>query len=778
MKTMLHGLRLNRFAMRPLLLAAVLACALPAAAGAVGPAAKSRGPLSPLLTELARPAVAQEAPPVQDELLGVATEEPGGLIRDGERVQVTARFAGGAIAALSQLRDVGAEVVSASRAQQTVSLTVAPENLPALASVAGVKAVWQARRPVAYGAGEGPCEGGSVVSEGLGQLRVGEAREAFGLRGKGITVGVLSDSYDVATEPVATDAEQDVASNDLPGLASSCSEQQLPVDVLQEFSPGPGEEAGDEGRAMLQIVHDLAPHARLAFATAFESEDSFAENIERLARPVSAGGAGADVIVDDVAWFEEPFFQDGPVATAINKVTAEGVTYLSATGNDNLIDGGGRDIASWETSGFRDSGSCPAAVLALNGFNAKHCLDFDPSAESDDTFGITVDAGETLTINLQWAEPWYGVDTDLDAFLLSNAGTVLTRSVEGNSGPKGTQRPVEIVQWTNSAGTARTVQLAINRFSGGDPRLKFILMQNGGGVSATEYPTSTGGDVVGPAVFGHAGAAGAISVAAVPFNNSAKPERYSSRGPVTHLFAPVEGTTPAADLGPGEVIAKPDVAATDCGATTFVAHLSAGVWRFCGTSAAAPHAAAVVALLRQAKPSLAPLGYREALVDTATPVGAFGPEAVGGGLVDAHAALSSLPAPLEGEDGPSSGAPPMTSGTSGDSGPAAPAPPATAPSGAGASPAAARPPDTRIRRHPRRIVRTQGAGIRVRFVFASDQAGSTFLCKVDRPRYRACGSSFRPRVGAGAHVLKVKARSAGGLIDPTPAEFRFRVESG
>src|SRR4029079_11237428 len=140
----------------------------------------------------------------------------------------------------------------------------------------------------------------------------------------GITVGVLSDSYDAATEAVATDARADVASNDLPGLASSCSDQQLPVDVLQDLSPTAGEEAGDEGRAMLQIVHDLAPHAKLAFATAFESEKSFAENIERLARPVSEGGAGASVIVDDVGWFEEPFFQDGPIAAAIDKVTAEG----------------------------------------------------------------------------------------------------------------------------------------------------------------------------------------------------------------------------------------------------------------------------------------------------------------------------------------------------------------------------------------------------------------------------------------------------------------------
>ena len=774
MKTMLHGLRLNRLMMQSLLLAVAFACALPAGAGAAVLVAKSRGPLSPILAELAKPAIAEKAPAVQDELLGVPTEEPGGLIRDGERVQVSTRFDSGAVGALEQLREAGAQIVSASREQQTVTLAVAPDDLAAVASVPGVEAVWQARRPVAYGLGEG-CEGGSVISEGLGQLQVDDARGAFGLRGRGITIGVLSDSFDAADEaasggPIATHAANDVISNDLPGPAGACSDQQLPVRVLAEGDA----EGADEGRAMLQIVHDLAPHAQLAFATAFESEQSFAENIERLARPVSAGGAGADVIVDDVAWFEEPFFQDGPVAAAINKVTAEGLTYLTATGNDNLVDSGGHDIASWETESFRDSGSCPAGVLLLNGFNGKHCLDFDPSGESDDTFGITVEAGETLTLDLQWAEPWYGVDTDLDAFLLSSAGAVLTKSVEGNSGPKGTQRPLEIVQWTNSAGTARTVQLAINRFSGADPRLKFILMENGGGVSATEYPSSSGGDVVGPSIAGHAGAPSAISVAAAPFNNSAKPERYSSRGPVVHLFAAVEGATPADSLGAAEVIAKPDVTATDCGATTFFARLSAGAWRFCGTSAAAPHAAAVVALLRQAKPSLSVLDYREALTATAAPVGAFGPEAVGGGLTDADAALSSLPGPLEGEDGPSTGTPPLTSGAPGGTEPAPPATPPTSPAGAAASPAAPAP-NTRILRHPHRVVQAQGSSARVRFVFGSDQGDSTFLCKVDRSPYRACRSSFRPRLRPGVHVLKVKARAVSGLADPTPASFRFRV---
>ena len=83
---------------------------------------------------------------------------------------------------------------------------------------------------------------------------------------------------------------------------------------------------------MAQIVHDLAPGAALDFATAFNGELGFAANIRALA------AAGAKVIADDVAYLEEPFFQDGPVAVAVDEVAAAGVSYFSAAGNDNLID--------------------------------------------------------------------------------------------------------------------------------------------------------------------------------------------------------------------------------------------------------------------------------------------------------------------------------------------------------------------------------------------------------------------------------------------------------
>jgi subtilisin family serine protease len=742
--------------------AAAFACLalLPAAAGAVG--SKGGGPLSPALEELATPAVAAEPLAAQSRQLGLPPGGPGSLLRDGGRVLVSVRLQRGPGTALPALREAGARIVSSGAQTQTVTVSVPPPRLPEIAAVPGVRAVWQLRAPVVR-TPEGQCEGGRAISEGLAQLRVDDAREAFALRGAGQTVGVLSDSFDVAS--AATDAHGDALSGDLPGPAGTCSGQQLPADVLAE-GPAEGE---DEGRAMLQIVHDLAPHADLAFATAFESEESFAENIERLARPSFEGGAGAGTIVDDVAWFEEPFFQDGPIAVAVDNVASGGTIYLSAAGNDNLIDSSGRNIASWEAPAFRDSLGCPETVAKLAGVKGTHCMDFDPGLGVDRTFGITVAAGELLTIDLQWAEPWFGVGSDLDAFLLSETGKLLAESIEENAGASGTQRPLEIVQWENTSTVSKTVRLAINRFSGANPRLKFILLQNGGGVTATEYPESSGEDVVGPAIYGHAGAAGAIVVGAVPFSTSAKIERYSSRGPVTHYFGPVEGSSPAAQLGSPEVLAKPDLAATDCGATTFFASFSAGVWRFCGTSAAAPHAAAVAALVRQAKPNLPAQQIRAALTDTAAPVGTFTPEAAGAGLVDAFAAIDGLPGPIEGGDGSSEQTPALESSEEPSS--AGPVqivlpPGETPPPG---------PPSTKFLRHPPSLVRIAPRSARLVFRFGSDQANVTFLCKVDRRAYRACASRFVRPYALGRHVLRVKAKSSTGLADPTPAVFRFRV---
>jgi subtilisin family serine protease len=767
------------FAGRLFAVVLAFACLLPAAeAGAAAPAPKDHGRLSPVLRRLANPAVRSRPEAQRAKILGVAASGPGSLVRDGGRFLVEVGFSEGAISRLDELRRAGARIVTASRRYQRVTAAVPPGALRGLTRVGAVTVVQPVRRPVLRA--PDACEGGAVISEGVyfpgvfdeGQLNVLKAREEFEVDGNGVTVGVLSDSFDSAAEavsggPVATDAEEDEETRDLPGPDNDCVGQGAPVDVLEEIDLGPEEEAPfDEGRAMLQIVHDVAPEADLAFHSAFNGELDFADGIEELA------DAGAEAIVDDVAYFEEPFFQNGPVATAIESVTADGNTYLSAAGNDNLFDAEGNEIASWEAPAFRDSGNCPPAVRSNPELNGFHCLDFNPGAAVDRTFGIKVEPGETLTLDLQWAEPWFGVGTDLDTFLLDAEGRVLAGSTEDNVGV--TERPVEIVQWTNESASEATVQLAVNRFSGTSPRLKFIFLQSG--VSGVEYPKSGGGDVVGPSIYGHAAAPGAIALGAVRFNTKAAPEPYSSRGPATLYFGPVEGTSPAATLAEPEVVAKPDVAATDCGATTFFARLSSGVWRFCGTSAAAPHAAGVAALMLDDEPAADPAEVAEALVGTGVAVGAFGSCAVGGGLVEAVGALEAIRGEIPAV-GPEPCEPPDASGpvfvAPGDWGREEPLPAPPLPAAPPAPTASA--PETRVLKRPPATVRTRSRTARVVFRFGSDQAGATFLCKQDRAPYRPCSSRFARRYGLGRHVLRVRARGTTGLLDPTPAVLRFRV---
>ncbi len=140
----------------------------------------------------------------------------------------------------------------------------------------------------------------------------------------------------------------------------------------------------------------------------------------------------------------------------------------------------------------------------------------DPE-KADRTFGIKVEPGSELTIDLQWDEPWKGVATDLDSYLLNASGFLVQESAEANV--ETSQMPVEVLSWLNESSTSKTVQLVVNRALGeAAPRVKLALLENGGGVEATEYPRSSGEDAVGPTIFGHSGSASAISVAAVPFS--------------------------------------------------------------------------------------------------------------------------------------------------------------------------------------------------------------------------------------------------------------------
>jgi subtilase family protein len=772
--------------------------------------------LSARLAELAGPALRAAPAGRQDRALGLPSQGPGSLLREGGRVIVDVRFDRGA-PALDALRAAGARIVQVSRRYRTVTVAARPAAMPALASIAGVGGVTEVLTPLT----SATCAG-LVTSEGDAQLRAAAARTDFNLDGAGVTVGILSDSFDTDAGAL-TRAAGDVSSGDLPGAGNPCGYAGSVGRLDDSYLAGEPAPT-DQGRAMAQTIHDLAPAASLAFATALEGELSFAANIRALA------SAGARVIVDDVTYLEEPFFQDGPVAAAVDEVAAGGVAYFAAAGNNNLIDAG-HDIASWEAPAFRDTSAqsspetCPLGLPAY----ATHCMDFDPSAgATDPTFGITVAAGATLRVDLQWQQPWYGVTTDLDPYLLSGSTVLAPAAGQELRNVTVSKKPVEILTWTNEGPSAQAVELAIDRCgvgcdgsngNNGSPRLKFVLVQDGEGVTETEYSQSSGGDVVGPTIFGHGAAQGAVSVGAVSYEDPQQAEPYSSRGPVTHYFGPATGLAPAAALPGPEAISKPDIAATDCGLTTFLDSPLAppavtGIHRFCGTSAAAAHAAGVAALMRQANPSLSLSQLRTALATTARPVGAFGADAVGAGLINAQGAvgrvalppsvrITQAPAPVSKNRLPSFGftaSRPVVFSCTLDGSPlflcTAPFVPSTplsdgehgfavegvdAAGRIGASETVlftvdTKRPNTFLRVRPRKTVRTRTRRARVVFAFRSNEADADFVCRTNRGLFRFCQPRQVMRLGAGEHTIRVKAVDLAGNADASPAVYRFRIK--
>ena len=429
------------------------------------------------------------------------------------------------------------------------------------------------------------------VSEGDVAHKADQARESFEVDGTGIKIGVLSDGVDSLADRQA--------SGDVPANVTILSGQAG---------------SGDEGTAMLEIVHDLAPGAELLFATALNGQASFADNIDALR------AAGADVIVDDIFYFAEPTFQDGVIAQAVNSVTNQGALYFSSAGNSgNLNDG---TSGTWEG----DFVAIDAPAVLGQGVIAH---DFEGGNNAN---RIVVDPPFVMT--LSWADSQGNSGNDYDLYLLSPD---LTQVFDASTNVQsGTQNPFELIDSGpfNDVGN----RLVIVKTSGED-RYLHLNTHRGQLEFATAGQTS-----------GHAAASGAFGVAAVDVatanggtftGGSDNPvETFSSDGP-RRMFFDENGSpiTPGnfSSTG-GVVLQKPDLAAADGVMTS-----TPGFDPFFGTSAAAPHAAAIAALVLDVDPNLTPAEVRDVLTSTALDIEAVGVDRDSGyGIVDAFAAVGSV----------------------------------------------------------------------------------------------------------------------------------------
>jgi hypothetical protein len=538
---------------------------------------------------------------------------------------------------------------------------------------------------------------GAVMSQGdfaQGSLQLRTANPT--LTGAGVTVGVLSDSfncYAVYAQPnsgVPVSGNNGYAENGFTAdYATDISTGDLPtgVNVLEEGGVSVDNESGcldfgspiflpfsDEGRAMLQIVHDVAPGAKLAFYTGANSEADFANGIGKL-----QSEAGATVEADDLGYPDEPYFQDGMLAQAIDAVEANGVAYFSAAGND------AENSYETTTPGFATAGTGAQSGEMLLGFTASG----QPTTTSLSVQLPSLFPGEFIFIVLEWDQPYVtgtppgsnspGASSQLDLCVSGEAGgdevlsytnSTPTTCTGLNAVGSDANQILVVGNPANAAGNsqATTIDISIGLAAGSaEPgRIKLDVADDGAGaVISTGYATNS------PTVHGHPSAAGAVAVGAAfffdtPACGTTPPQRepFSSEGGEPILFD-INGNRLAMPV----IRQKPEVIGPDGGNDTFLGQMlvdygfssntlptsnaqcqnNSKYPNFFGTSAATPHVASIAALMLQTNPALTPTQIVMALengaieMDGSSPLNGGSNFNDGYGFVQAAAALALLP---------------------------------------------------------------------------------------------------------------------------------------
>lgn len=319
---------------------------------------------------------------------------------------------------------------------------------------------------------------GSVTSQGDSILNADDVR---GLSypgpfdGTGVKIGAISDGVD--------NRGSAIGSGDLPASGIT----------LHPTITG----SGDEGTAMLEIIHDLAPGADLYFA----GPGTSAEMVSVI--NWMANTADCDVICDDLGFFGQPYFEDGSIAQAArNAVVNSGRVYCTSAGNQAEVHYQGL---------FTDMGE---------GYH-----DFKSGSGTDQGLNFAVDNGDTIVIVLQWDDQFGSSGNDYDLYILNSAlDTVLASS---DAYQNGNDDPIEAASYTNSSGSTIQVCAVVRRYLGSARTLEIFALHS---PQAVDDDATTS-----DSIFGHAAVAEVVSCATI---NASDPglndiAYYSSRGPST-----------------------------------------------------------------------------------------------------------------------------------------------------------------------------------------------------------------------------------------------------
>jgi len=477
-------------------------------------------------------------------------------VDDAGRVQVYVSVSSTAEQTLDVLRRHGLDIEIVNHDFSVVQGWMPVEDLDALAAEPAVVKI----RPPSYGtpnAGPGNSQGDAIH-------RCDQARP-FGFDGTGIVVGVVADGVD--------------------GLATSQAKGEL--GAVQVLTAG----RGDEGTAMLEVVHDCAPGAPLAFASHGGTSLGFIEAVNLLQ------AAGTPIIVDDLVFATDPAFEDGMTALNDRRVGATALR-VAAAGNFGL---------AHYTGTFSTGAYDPQLYGARHDFGG-----------GDTLLRFHVQSGsQPVVIALQWGNPFGGAADDYDLCIRDTSGAFIACSFDAQ---QGNGDPLEVVSFVCAGPTSLTCvgDIQITLFSGSPRPLQLFCAPK---CTFDTFNVRRG------SIVGHQAVPEVLAVAASPASDPTIVEPYSSAGPATILFPSVQSRF------------KPDLNGADCVATS-----RPGFNLFCGTSAAASHVAGVAAILMQAMggPTASIQTVTSVLKKTATDLGAAGPDFdFGFGRADALAAVQS-----------------------------------------------------------------------------------------------------------------------------------------
>lgn len=574
------------------------------------------------------------------------------------KVQVYIHYRAGALPEPAALARIGAGEVLTSDALNVIQAWVPIANLDRAAALAGVNHVTLpdysyvrgGADPQPTAAADDQCEPVDPdldINHTALAAQHAEQLEELGITGKGVKIGIVSDGADCR--------------------AVSQAQGYLPADI---FIPEHLRDEGDEGTAMLEEVHAIAPDATLG-ACGPKTSAEFLECLDTLAQ------WGADIISDDLGYLPNSY----NFSVFTNPTTGENaiVEFARAHPGISLITAGGNDAEDYFEANYTpttqptnlDIGTISLSPdYTTGGIYPKYeaadrnyvsALDFGAVQDglSDAAITVTIEPGADLDANLTWNDPAGGPYDDLDLFLLEADGSMACSNTDshwcsstmdqmshaGESLPAPFESglpPFEFIHYTNETDSTQTLYLVVLCYDcsahGTQPlHVKLYGFMGGGG--AFNYVTNGG-------VPSHANLGVVIAAAAARYegHDQSAMEAYSDTGPFTYgdwLSGP-------------KTRSKPDITAISSvlvsGAGGFGEPRPHGGAFFAGTSAASPNVAGVLALLRGAFPDAAANAeeWEQIINDTASKdaISDYSDNASGSGLIDATAAVTSLDPPL------------------------------------------------------------------------------------------------------------------------------------